>query len=144
MRWLIQHRINWIGNTQVGMEDSLISIRHDPFFMFCQIRQEEKLSHWVHRELGISNFFNDIPNSSVNTSARLSSFFIEFEFQQVSNCRVRTCIKLECCFSISNYGSSNLSLQIFFELEFSRVWVLWIKTRWVFEFRVARSGTSNY
>ena len=51
------------------------------------------------------------------TSARSNSLFIEFEFHQVSNCRVRTCIKLECCFSISNYGSSNLSLQNFFRAQ---------------------------
>ena len=47
-------------------------------------------------------------------SAKSSSLFIEFEFHQVSNCRVRTSIKLECCFSILSYGSSITSFYIFF------------------------------
>ena len=69
--------------------------------------------------------------------------FIEFEFHQVSNFRVRTCIKLDFCSSILCLGSSNTDFPGFFVLDFSRVWVLRVKTRRVFEFRVARSSTSK-
>ena len=81
---------------------------------------------------------------SVSTSAWTSSLYIEFEFHRVSNYRVRACIKLDFCSSISSFGSSNTSFSGFFELEFSRVWVLRVKARRVFEFRVARSSTSKY
>ena len=47
-------------------------------------------------------------------SARSSSFFNEFEFHRVSNCRVWTFIKLNFCSSISSFGSSNTSFLSFF------------------------------
>ena len=78
----------------------------------------------------------------VDISARSSSLFIELEFHWVSNCQVRTCIKLDFCLSILSLGFSYKSFSGFFELEFSRVRILRVKTRRVFEFRVARSGTS--
>ena len=45
--------------------------------------------------------------------ARMSSHFIEFEFHRVSNCRVRTCIMLEFCLSISSSSSRNMSFSGF-------------------------------
>ena len=47
-------------------------------------------------------------------SARLSLLFIEFEFHQVSDCRVRTCVNLDFCSSILSFGSSNMSFSGFF------------------------------
>ena len=70
--------------------------------------------------------------------------YIEFEFHRVSNCPVRAGIKLNFCSSISRFDSSNTSFSGFFELEFSRVGILKVKTRRVFEFRVVRSGTTIY
>ena len=48
------------------------------------------------------------------------------------------------CSSISSFASSNTGFSGFFELKFSRVWVLRVKTRRIFEFRVAQSGTNCY
>ena len=69
-----------------------------------------------------------------------SSLFIKFEFHQVSNCQVGTCIKFKFCSSTLSFGSSNTSFSGFLVLEFSWVWVLRVKTFRVFEFRVGRSG----
>ena len=60
----------------------------------------------------------------VTASTKSSSLFIEVEFNWVSTCPVRTCIKLDFCSSISSFGASNMSFSGFFELEFSQVWVL--------------------
>ena len=79
----------------------------------------------------------------VSTSAWTSLFYIEFKFHRVSNCRVQACIKLNFCSSISSFGSSITSFSGFFELEFSRVRGLRVKTLPVFEFRVVRSSTSK-
>ena len=76
-------------------------------------------------------------------SAWMSSLYIECESHRVSNCRVRACINLDFCTSISSFGSSDTSFYSFFELEFSRVWNLRVNARRVSEFRVAHSSTST-
>ena len=76
-------------------------------------------------------------------SAWTSSLYIEFEFHRVSNCWVRACIKLDFCLSISSFGLSNTSFSGFFELKFSRIWVLRVNARRLFEFRVACSSTTT-
>ena len=50
----------------------------------------------------------------VKISAWKSSLYIEFEFHQVSNCRVPACIKLDFCLSISSFGSSDTSFSGFY------------------------------
>ena len=52
--------------------------------------------------------------------------------------------QLGFCSSISSFGSSNTRFSGFFQLEFSRIWVLRVKTRRVFEFQVALSVTNTY
>ena len=54
----------------------------------------------------------------LSSSAWTSLLYIEFEFHRVSNCRVRVCIKLDFCSSISSFGLSNTSFLGFFELEY--------------------------
>ena len=80
-------------------------------------------------------------HENLDSSAKSSPLFIEFEFDRVSNCWVRTCNKVEFCLSISTFGSSNMNFSDFFKLEFNWVWLLRVKTWWVFEFRVAWFGT---
>ena len=74
-------------------------------------------------------------------SAGSSSLFIDFEFQRLSNCPFQTCIKIDFCLRILSVGSSNTSFLSFFELEFSWVWVVRLKTRLVFKVWVAQPGT---
>ena len=42
-----------------------------------------------------------------------NTFFIKFEFHRVSNCRVRTCVKIKFCSNISSSGSSITSFSGF-------------------------------
>ena len=55
-------------------------------------------------------------HEKLDSGAKSSPLLIEFEFHQVSNCRVRTCIKVEFCLSISSFGSSNMSFSDFSSL----------------------------
>ena len=115
-------------------------------FLFPTIFRAEPVEQWrVGVELKSQKSIIKVEiQIGVPISGRLSSLFIKFEFHRVSNCWVRTYIKLEFRLHILNFGSSNTSFSGFIELDFSRVWVLRVKTRRVFEFWVARLGTRFY
>ena len=124
LHWLIwYHKISWVS------------------FILSQQKGLFAKSYYIHTDNYQPRF--TWLSYTETSSARSSSLFIELEFHRVSNCWVRTWVKLNFCLSISSFGSSDMSFAGFFELKFSRVWGLRGKTHQEFEFWVAWSGTRN-
>ena len=104
-----------------------LSYRSQQCFKIYNKNMSSSLFDMVNLKIKVFKFSKLALWKGLFSIAWTSSFYIEFEFHQVSNRRVRAFIKLDFCSSISCFGLSNTSFLGIFELQFSRVWVLWVK-----------------